>query len=101
MLRGSLGVRKFWKPLVCESTWRAVIRPSRESPSKYGREVYLVSGVSRTIAPRSHSFMTAYAKRGLLVDAASKTVSLSTGSLVAMSLTPKPRLHHNLAFLMM
>src|ERR1051325_10777282 len=39
--------------------------------------------------PRSQSFMTAYANTGLLVDAASNTVSLSTCSPVLALFTPK------------
>src|SRR5215469_16259976 len=37
--------------------------------------------------------MTAYANTGLLIDAASKIVSTSTGVFASLSLTPNPRRH--------
>ena len=49
--------------------------------------------------PFSHSFRMAYAKTGLLMDAAWNMVPLSTGTFDALSCTPKPLLHTSFAFL--
>ena len=52
--------------------------------------MYVASGASRTSSPSSTSWWTMYANTGLLNDAASNTVSLSTASLDSALRTPKP-----------
>src|SRR5688572_24207989 len=66
------------------------MRSSRGSPSNILCGAYLVRGVSKPITPFSHSFIAAYANTGLLIDPASKTVSLLTGVFESLSLTPNP-----------
>lgn len=65
-----------------------MIASSRGSPSRNRSVVSFVRGVSRSITRLSHNFITAYANTGLLVDAASKTVSVSTGSFDVHVLDP-------------
>src|SRR5688572_3264046 len=57
------------------------------------RDVYFVSGVSRFKRPVSASFTTPYANTGFVSEHAANTDSVSTGSFVPVSFTPKARRH--------
>src|SRR6185295_2860361 len=63
------------------------------SAGTYGVGRYVVSGASRSIRPSSASLSTAYAKTGLLSEAASKIVSSVAGVFVTALATPKAPLH--------
>jgi hypothetical protein len=61
IIKGCSFERQFGKPVVWESTRRAVIKSSGELSCTNLVVVYLVRGVSKSITPRSQSFITAYA----------------------------------------
>jgi hypothetical protein len=58
IIKGCSFERQFGKPVVWESTRRAVIKSSGELSCTNLVVVYLVRGVSKSITPRSQSFIT-------------------------------------------